>query len=325
MSVQERLLENFMKSTKTLKEFPQYKHLLFSTGLEDDIDYNWNDESSFNIDSNLAEFTDHAVRLMIIQYMYNYPNLNFDINLLETNTDQNIFTFSQGVFRDSLLLSIEKHLSHNINFFFPFLPVVGSSHWFTLCIFPSVNKIFIINPLQNTDNQEMSYLYKIMTILCEKLKINYEIGFENSGIQTSGKSCGESTLLIFFSLLTNGIDGYKRLVKHLHKDFPINNIFELESIALGRFCKCNTCIEGKLPFNIIQLKYVECIKCKKIFPKSTEICNQCKEQLNTENSKEVCFNSSVNRQMMERGIRLGLLTAIENNKILNPEKICIKI
>lgn len=323
MSEQERILKIFTTSVKALKEaFPKYRHLLLSTGLEDDINYDMNDETSFNLDSNLAEFTDYAVRLSIMQYLYNYPKLNFDVDLLEL--EENVFTFSHGVFREGLLNSIKKSIFAGTDFLFPFLPIVGSSHWYTLCVAPSCSRIIIINPLNNSDEKEMRYLYKVMHILCEKLGVKYNIIFENAGIQTSGKSCGESTLLIFFSLLINSADGYKRLVKHLHKDFPIRNIFELDDIVMGRFCKCNKCIGGDIPFDIIQLSYIGCKKCKNLNMNNIKECSYCKLLFNNENCENVCYNSSTNRKNMECGIRIGLLNAVENCDLLDPSKKCTK-
>lgn len=323
MSTQDKALNIFTTSVKALKEaFPKYRHLLLSTGLEDDVNYDMNDETSFNLDSNLAEFTDYAVRLQIMQYLYNYPHLNFDVDLLEL--ELNIFTFSHGVFQDGLLKSIAKHIATNSDFLFPFLPIAGSSHWYTLIISPSCKRIIIINPLEQSDQKEQRYLYKIMHILCEHLKIRYEIVFENAGIQTSGKSCGESTLLIFFSLLHNSADGYKRLVKHLHKDFPIRNIFELNDVVMGRFCRCDKCIDGDIPFHIIKTFYIGCKTCKASNIDGSDKCAYCKTQFTDENSERFYHNTSTNRKNMEGGIRMGLLNAIENCDPTNPNNICKK-
>jgi hypothetical protein len=205
------------------------------------------------------------------------------------------------------------------------LPIAGSSHWYTLCISPSCKKIIIINPLAKSDQKEINYLYKIMCNLNCKIETHYEIMFENSGIQTSGKSCGESTLLIFFSLLTNSADGYNRLIKHLHKDLPIRNIFELETVVTGKFCKCDKCIDGNLPFNIIQTNYIGCKNCNGLNIDNSTKCSYCKINFNTENSEKINYNSSTNRKTMESGIRSGLLNAIEINDPLDPSKKCINI
>lgn len=323
MSVQDRILKIFTTSVKALKEFPKYKHFLLSTGLEDDMNYDMNDDSSFSLDSNVAEFTSDAVRLSIMQYLYNYPKLNFNIDLLEL--EGNIFTFSHGIFHEGLLTSINKHIALNLDFVFPFLPIVGSSHWYTLCISPASSRIIVINPLNQSDQKEAHYLYKVMNILCEKLGVKYHITFENAGIQTSGKSCGESTLLIFFSLLSNSADGYKRLVKHLHKDLPICNIFELDDIVMGRFCKCDKCINENIPFDIIQLHYIGCKRCKGLNINNINNCSYCKLEFNNNNSEKIHYNSSTNRKNMECGIRMGLLNAVEKCDLLDPLKKCTKV
>jgi len=315
-----KLFELFETSVKALKDaFPKYKHLLFSTGLEDNVNYDMNDETSFKLDSNLAEFTDYAMRLSIIQYLYNYPTLNFDLKLLET--ELNIFTFSNGIFQKSLLKSIKKSIELNVDFFFPFLPVSESSHWYTLCVSPSCNKIIIINPLNNSNENELNYLHNIMQILCKKINIEYEINFENAGIQTSGKSCGESTLLIFFSLLHNNATGYKNLVQHLHKDLPIRNIFELCNVANGNFCDCNKCIDENIPFNIIKIFYIGCKKCKKYNIYDAKECSYCKSIFTNDNSVSFHTKTSKNRQQMENQIRLNLLEAVEK---CDPDKVCKK-
>lgn len=324
MSKQDRILNIFTTSVKALKEaFPKYRHLLLSTGMEDDIDYDMNDETSFSLDSNLAEFTDYAMRLSIMQYLYNYPNLKFDIDLLDM--EQNVFTFSHGVFCDGLVNSIKKSITEQSDFVFPFLPISGSSHWYTLCVSPLNEKIIIINPLQRSEENELKYLYKIMQILNNKLGTRYGIAFENSGIQTSGKSCGESTLLIFFSLLINSTNGYKKLIKHLHKDLPIRNIFELQNVATGTFCKCVNCIDGKIPFIIINIFYIGCKKCNRLNIDNVLKCSYCKTFFNDDNSERIHYNSSVNRKEMENGIRMGLLNAIELCDPLDPSKKCIHL
>lgn len=320
--VQNKVTEIFTNSVKALKEFPKYRHLLLSTGLEDDASYDMNDDSSFSLDSNLSEFTSDAVRLSIMYYLYNYPNLLFDIDLLNV---ENVFTFSKGLFREELLTSIKKFISSNEDFFFPFLPVAGSSHWYTLCVSPSCKKIIIINPLEHhLEQKELNYVYRLMRILCVKLEVEYVIDFENAGIQTSGKSCGESTLIIMFSLLMGNANGYKNLVRHLHKDFPIDNLSELEDVIMGKFCKCNICLDGRTPFNIIQTTYIKCKNCFHYNPNMISNCNHCKITFNNDNCELLTHNSSVNRQNMERGLRMSLLNAVENCDLENPQTKCIK-
>lgn len=319
----EKISNIFVTSVKALKDaFPKYRHLLLSTGLEDDLNYDMNDETSFSLDSNLAEFTDYAVRLSIIQYLYNYPTLNFDINLLEQ--ELNIFTFSQGIFQEGFLNTVKKYISLGQDFFFPFLPISGSSHWYTLIVSSSSKKIIIINPLEDSHKNEQEYLLKIMLKLSKHLDVKYKIFFENAGIQTSGKSCGESTLLIFFSFLQNGGKGYRYLIKHLHKDLPIINIFELKNIVFGNFCKCEKCMDDNIPFEIIQTCYVGCKTCKSLNVCDSVKCVRCNTKFDNNNSEKFYHNTSKNRKNMEISIRMGLLNAVEKCDPNNPDNICIK-
>ena len=278
MESKNRTFQIFTNTVNALKEFPKYKHLLLSIGLEDDINYDMNDDTSFELDSNISEFTSDAMRLSIIYYLYNYSNLEFDTTLLEL--EHNAFTFSYGNFNDKFLKILKAHIEENKIFIFPFLPIAGSSHWYTLFIIPANSQIYLINPLNQTDEKELTYLSKVINILCKKINIMYKTSVEHAGIQTSGKSCGESTLLIFLSLLINSVEGYKNLIKHLHKDLPINSIFELNTIVFGNFCECNICIDGNTPFVSIQLHYIYCKECHKLNVNNNETCNYCKISFN---------------------------------------------
>jgi hypothetical protein len=125
--------------------------------------------------------------------------------------------------------------------------------------------------------------------------------------------------------LVNSADGYKRLVKHLHKDLPIKNIFELHNVVMGKFCKCDKCIDGDIPFNIIRTFYVGCKRCNSLNIDNSTKCSYCKLDFNNENSERIHYNSSTNRKGMESGIRMGLLNAIELCDPLDPSKKCIHL
>lgn len=320
-NVKERIKTIFTEIVKTLKDIPNYKYLLLSTGMEDCNDYDMNNDTTFDLDANLSEFTSDLIRLAIMYYLYNNPELNFDLNLFELG---NVFTFSGGVFHEGIITSIKKSIEHKTDFLFPFLPIVGSSHWYTLCISPDHKRLIIINPLNKSDEKEARYIYKIMHKLCEELNVNYSIYFENAGIQTSGKSCGESTLLIFFALLTNSANGYKNLVKHLHKDYPIDNIYDIKEVVNGHFCVCDKCLDGRNTFNLIRTNYFGCKKCKGLSQSDKTCCTYCKLEFNDNTCEIVCYDSSVNRKKMEQGFRTNLLNAIENCNLEFPNKTCIK-
>jgi hypothetical protein len=317
MSVSDEVLnvnDIFIRSVKTLKEFPKYKHLLFSTGLEDNMDYDMNDDSSFSIDSNMAEFTSDALRLAVMYYLHNNSEINFDTQLL--TLEQNLFSFDSGIYHPQLIESIKKSIENGEQFIFPFLPITGSSHWYTLFIQPMARRIIIINPLSKPDKKDQYYFHKIMFMLCEKLGVEYRICFEFANIQTSDRSCGESTLLIFLAILTAGDNGYMNLIKHLHKDSHIDSINDIKQIALGQFCKCKFCIGTNLPFRELKQYYNCCKNCKELnYVTNVTKCIYCSNEFNNGTCKTIYYTTTENRKNVERNIRQEILDIVETGEL----------
>jgi hypothetical protein len=317
MSVSSEVLsvnDIFIRSVKSLKEFPKYKHLLFSTGMEDNINYDMNDDSSFSIDSNMAEFTSDALRLAIMYYLYNNPEVKFDTQLL--TLEQNLFSFDSGIYHPQLIESIKKSIDCGEQFIFPFLPITGSSHWYTLCIQPLTRRIIIINPLSKSEKKDQNYFYKIMFMLCEKLDVRYNTCFEFANIQTSDRSCGESTLLIFLAMLTARDHGYLNLIKHLHKDSHIDSINDIKLIALGQFCKCNKCIGINLPFRELKQYYNFCKNCKELnYITNITKCVHCSNEFNHGTCKTIFYTTTKNRKRVEQNIRQEILDIVETEKL----------
>lgn len=326
----ENLKEYFTKSCKIFKEFGKYKHLLFTTGLEDDVSFDMFSDATFNIDPNIGESTADAIRLCIILYLYHFPNVNFNIELLNNDVNSDIFTFSNNRFHPKFLNIVDLYIDKNKEFIIPFVPKIGSSHWYTLCIQPEKNRIVILNPLSDTGNEEKKLLYDICYTLFDELELNnVNIIIENAGIQTSCMSCGESSLMICLAIITNGEEGYTNLINHLKSDHIVNGIYDIYNISLNKKCFCCNCVGNDYcTFNIMKKKYKYCVLCAKKYGRSIG--------LNDENSEKCVFCATVfddnthiiiqkktyNKYNTEINIRNDILCSVENEDIESIKKGC---
>lgn len=327
-----KLRNYFLKSSKAFKEFGngKFKHLLFTTGLEDDLSFDMFTDTTFNLDPNIGEFTADAFRLALILYLYHNTNVVFDIDLLSNEINSDVFTFNNNRFHPIFLDCIKKHLKEKTDFTISFLPRTGSSHWYTLCLQPEKTRLVIINPLKITNNKEEEYLENMFNLLCDTINTNLTIMFENSDIQSSQMSCGESNLLIMLSILTNGETGYSNLINHLKCDHVVNGICDIYDISLGKKCFCSKCVgENYETFKKYTCVYKRCIKCAKSYGGGIGLnkfnvtnCVFCNNMLTNTNSEIISHDKTQNKHDTEMNIRNEIIYSVEHEDLDHVNKGC---
>lgn len=326
MFEQNKINTYFHKSCEVLKSLDNYKSLLFSTGVGDNM--------IFNIDPNIGEFTVDAFRIGMMIYMYYYPHLNFPHELLSDDTDGSVFTFANNRFHPKFLKCVLDHIKLNKEFILPFLPRINSSHWYTLCIQPLKKRIVILNPLNNTVEEEQKFLFNMISKLINEIGYYFDTFIENVGLQESSMSCGENSLMIALSIITNGESGYINLLNYFNNDFKINSILDIYSISFNTKCSCVNCcncyndIEMKTQQCIVE-KYKRCIKCNEHFGGSIGInhidaykCIYCDNLLTFDTHDLLTIKKSLNKTQSELAIRNEILNVIENESLDNLKKGC---
>ena len=313
----------FDKTCETFKEIGDYKNLLFATGLENNI--------MFNIDPNIGEFTVDAFRLGMMIYAYHYPDINFDVNLLSNEISGSIFTFADNKFNPSFVESVKLSIKTNTDFVISFLPRIHSSHWYTLCIQPNKDRLVIINPLQQTSNEESNFLHAMSRELFSAIGIqNMDVMIENAGIQTSCMSCGENSLMIALSILTNGEEGYSNLTNYLKNDHILNSLLDVYDISFNRKCLCSNCVGIEYTtFKTVVEKYKCCKQCNKNYGgvigvniETATTCIFCSVEFNDWNSNDVRQEKSLNKLNSELAIRNELIEAVRISDIQAVKKGC---
>ena len=319
--ISNKIAEYFRKSCEVFKSLGDYKHLIFSTGI--------GDNTMFNIDPNIGEFTVDAFRIGIMIYMYYFPNLNFPHELLSVEADGTVFTFANNKFHYLVVEHIRNHVKSNNEFVLPFLPRSNSSHWYTLCIQPNKNRIVILNPLYYTNQEEEQFLINIGNTLSSILDCNYVVFVENAGLQNSCMSCGENSLMITLALLTNSEEGYVNLVKYFRGDFMVNSFLDIYDISLNKKCLCVNCTDNSKNLKIIAEQYKLCIMCNVQFGGAIGInniesqkCVYCDELFTESNHKIITINKSLNKQKSEIALRTEILKVLELGSIENLRNGC---
>lgn len=334
----------FQKTCEVLKSLGDYDHLLFSAGNGDDV--------VFNIDPNIGEFTVDALRIALLMYTHQYPEINFPSELLSDEVNTNIFTFANGVFHQEFVKYLATCILSNKDFVFPFLPRINSSHWYTFCIQPNKERIVILNPLQDTSEEEKKFLFNICNILMGNVKnilisygsnykSNYNLLFENVGLQTSRLSCGETTLMIALSIMTNGEEGYTNLIKYFQSDNMLSSLLDIYEIAFNTKCTCKNCIEyvnqNKINENDENYandeheKYKKCISCYEKNEGSIGInnyeshkCIFCNSLFDFNNHEIIITKKNLNKKTTELFLRNEILDVVRKSSIENIKKGCNK-
>jgi len=317
----DKIKKYFLKTCEVLKSMGDYKHLLFSTGSIDN--------STFDIDPNVGEFTVDALRIGLLIYIYCYPEINFPCNLLSDQIDCNVFTFANCRFHPEFLKSVKSYIKNNEDMILPFLPRIGSSHWYTFCIQPNKERIVILNPLENTSEDEKEYLVIICNNLIENIanNLDYDVLFVDVGLQTSKMSCGESTLMIALSIMTNGEDGYSHLARYFENNNLLSNILDINDISFNKKCTCINCNNELV--NIVTEKYKLCLMCEQIYGNSIGLndieafqCVYCGNIFNVDNYNIILKEKNYNKKNSELSIRKHILNSIEKESIEYFKKGC---
>lgn len=323
--IKNNICDNFKKICEVFKSLGEYKHLIFSTGISDNM--------IFNIDPNIGEFTVDAFRIGMMLYLYHYPNVNFSSDLLNFDIDGTLFTFANNRFHPKLIEEIEISLVYSKEFVISFLPRINSSHWYTLCIQPVKSRIIVINPLSQTSKEEEKFLIDMSKELLKNLNLKYQIIIENAGIQTSLMSCGENSMMIALSIITNGELGYSNLIEYLSQDYLVKSILDIHEISHRRKCFCKNCFGFFDTMNdktsVIIEEYKRCFKCNEYYGGSIGLndinekkCLFCENNFNLYNHEILRLEKSINKKESELSIRKELLSIIENESIENVKKGC---
>lgn len=316
-----KLKDSFLNTCEVLKSLGDYKHFLFCTGPTDN--------ATFEIDPNVGEFTVDALRLVLILYNYYYPQINFPVELLGDNIDGNVFTFADGKFHPEFINQLKLCIENDKEFIFPFLPRIGSSHWYTFCVQPIEERIVILNPLKSTSDEEKQYIENLCNNLISKIlnKLYYDVLFVDTGLQTSKMSCGESTLMIALSIITNGEKGYANLINYFENDNLLKSILDVYDISLNKKCTCINCNDSTQE-KIIE-KYKLCLSCKFFNDDAIKLnkfeefkCIYCGVIFNIDNYDIVLNEKSINKLNSELSIRNELLQSVEYSSLDNLKKGC---
>lgn len=320
----------FTKTCKAFKEFIKFKHLLFTTGLEDDPTFDMNSDATFSLDPNIGEFTVDAFRMGMIMYVYHFPDVNFNYELLHNEINANIFTFANNKFHPKFIENVKLHMVLGTDFVISFLPRINSSHWYTLCVQPSKNRIVYINPMKSTSNDDEKFLYLMSYSLFEEINHTMEILIENAGIQTSCMSCGENSLLISLAILTNGEKGYSCLINHLRNDHIINSLLDVHDIALEKKCFCCNCVNAEYKtFKKYVKVYKYCAICGSthgrgigLNDEDAEKCIFCGLVFDDANSSIIRNEKSFNKHYSEINIRKEIIELVDSENLDSIKKGC---
>lgn len=317
----EEIEKYFLKTSETLKSIDNYENLLFATGIDDDV--------FFEIDPNIGEFTVDAMRIGMLIYMYKFPNINFSYKLLSDEIEGSIFSFVNGNINKKLLEYMMTNLSLQKDVIIPFLPRLNSSHWYTMCIQPKKYQITILDPLPMIEQEEKEFMEKLGIEICKRIGVDYNIVVWNVGLQTSKMSCGENSLMMCLSLMTNGEYGYQKLLEFFESDYKLESILDVYYISTLKKCVCENCVDkNDIQNRIINEPYKICIKCNNKYKGSigfnecdSENCKYCKEELTNQTYVIYTHRKTYNKKQTEILLRMEILKSIESG-LINEKHDC---